>query len=65
VGKSTLFNAVTLCAKPSEVANYPFCTIDPHSALVEVPDKRLDALALAAGSKRVPPFFHFPSERSV
>jgi GTP-binding protein YchF len=44
VGKSTLFNAIT---KSSQAAaeNFPFCTIDPNVGMVEVPDKRLDALA--------------------
>ena len=39
VGKSTLFNAVTKAG--AEVANYPFCTIDPNVGVVEVPDERL------------------------
>lgn len=44
VGKSTLFNAIT---KSSQAAaeNFPFCTIDPNIGMVEVPDKRIDALA--------------------
>lgn len=42
VGKSTLFNALTKSSIPAE--NYPFCTIDPHVAITEVPDKRLDKL---------------------
>jgi hypothetical protein len=43
VGKSTIFNALT--AAGAEVANYPFCTIDPNIGIVPVPDKRLDAIA--------------------
>jgi ribosome-binding ATPase len=44
VGKSTVFNA--LCqAQNAEVANYPFCTIQPNRAIVPVPDTRLDKLA--------------------
>ena len=44
VGKSTVFNA--LCqAQNAEVANYPFCTIQPNRAVVPVPDARLDGLA--------------------
>lgn len=44
VGKSTVFNA--LCqAQQAEVANYPFCTIQPNRAVVPVPDARLDKLA--------------------
>jgi len=42
VGKSTLFNALTKSSVPAE--NYPFCTIDPHLAITEVPDPRLDKL---------------------
>lgn len=43
VGKSTLFNAVT--AAGAQAANYPFCTIEPNSGIVHVPDSRLDDLA--------------------
>ena len=43
VGKSTLFNAIT-STKNAEAANYPFCTIEPNSGIVAVPDKRLDKL---------------------
>lgn len=43
VGKSTLFNAIT-CAG-AQAANYPFCTIEPNTGIVAVPDKRLDVLA--------------------
>lgn len=43
VGKSTLFNAITKAG--AEVANYPFCTIEPNVGMVNVPDKRLDKLA--------------------
>ena len=43
VGKSTLFNAVTRTHK-AEVANYPFCTIEPNVCVVTVPDERLDRL---------------------
>ena len=39
VGKSTLFNALTESNIPAE--NYPFCTIDPHIGIVELPDHRL------------------------
>ena len=44
VGKSTLFNAIT-STKNAEAANYPFCTIEPNSGIVAVPDPRLDKLA--------------------
>ncbi len=43
VGKSTLFNAITNAGAQS--ANYPFCTIEPNVGVVDVRDKRLDALA--------------------
>ncbi|MBI1820107.1 MAG: redox-regulated ATPase YchF [Nitrospirae bacterium] len=42
VGKSTLFNALT--AAKAQVANYPFCTIDPNVGIVPVPDSRLQKL---------------------
>ncbi|MFI5303550.1 MAG: redox-regulated ATPase YchF [Nitrospiria bacterium] len=42
VGKSTLFNALT--AAKAQVANYPFCTIDPNVGIVAVPDARLQRL---------------------
>ncbi len=44
VGKSTTFNALTQ-AQNAEVANYPFCTIEPNKAIVPVPDDRLERLA--------------------
>ncbi len=43
VGKSTIFNALTASSVPAE--NYPFCTIDPHVGIVELPDPRLEKLA--------------------
>ncbi len=43
VGKSTIFNALT--AAGAEVANYPFCTIDPNVGIVRVFDKRLEKIA--------------------
>ena len=44
VGKSTLFNAITGTAN-AQAANYPFCTIEPNTGMVAVPDERLDRLA--------------------
>ena len=44
VGKSTLFNALTK-KQQAAAENYPFCTIEPNTAVVEVEDKRLEALA--------------------
>lgn len=43
VGKSTLFNALTKAG--IEAANFPFCTIEPNTGVVPVPDMRLDALS--------------------
>lgn len=43
VGKSTTFNVLSKLAVPAE--NYPFCTIDPNVARVNIPDKRFDKLA--------------------
>ena len=39
VGKSSIFNALTRSSVPAD--NYPFCTIDPHLGIVELPDVRL------------------------
>lgn len=52
VGKSTLFNAITNTTK-AQMANYPFCTIEPNIGLVEVPDARLDKLAQMANAKKI------------
>ena len=54
VGKSTLFNAVTRTRK-AEAANYPFCTIDPNSGMVTVPDVRLAVLQKIAKTNVVIP----------
>jgi GTP-binding protein YchF len=54
VGKSTLFNALTRTAA-AQAANYPFCTIEPNTGDVAVPEARLDTLAAIAGSKEVIP----------
>ena len=51
VGKSTLFNALTKAG--IEAANFPFCTIEPNTGVVPVPDKRLDALAEIVKPQRV------------
>jgi hypothetical protein len=53
IGKSTLFNAIT--AAGANVANYPFCTIDPNIGVVPVPDKRLDRLMQIYKSPKVVP----------
>ena len=54
VGKSTLFNALTESAA-AEAANYPFCTIEPNTGRVAVPDARLDELARLAKSAQILP----------
>ena len=54
VGKSTLFNALTKTAA-AQAANYPFCTIEPNTGEVAVPDPRLYAIRQVAGSKEVIP----------
>ena len=54
VGKSTLFNALTKTAA-AQAANYPFCTIEPNTGEVAVPDPRLKKIAAAAGSKEIIP----------
>jgi GTP-binding protein YchF len=52
VGKSTLFNALTR-SKGAQVANYPFCTINPNVGIVEVPDPRLYKLAELAKPENI------------
>ena len=56
VGKSTLFNALTASSN-AEAANYPFCTIEPNTGTVSVPDDRLHSLAKNAGSAKIIPAF--------
>jgi len=53
VGKSTLFNALTKAG--IEAANFPFCTIEPNTGVVPVPDPRLDALADIVNPQKVIP----------
>jgi GTP-binding protein YchF len=54
VGKSTLFNALTRTAA-AQAANYPFCTIEPNTGEVAVPDLRLQRLSGIAKSKEIVP----------
>ncbi len=54
VGKSTLFNAVTRTRK-AQAANFPFCTIEPNTGVVIVPDPRLEALAGISKSEKILP----------
>ncbi len=51
VGKSTLFRALT--KKQVDIANYPFCTIQPNTGIVKVPDDRLSALAEFSKSEQI------------
>ncbi|MGE5319384.1 MAG: GTPase, partial [Hyphomicrobiaceae bacterium] len=53
VGKSTLFNALTQAGIAAE--NYPFCTIEPNTGVVEVPDMRLAQLADIIKPQRIVP----------
>ena len=53
VGKSTLFNALTDARIGAE--NFPFCTIEPNSGIVPVPDPRQDKLAAIVNPERVIP----------
>ncbi|ORZ04610.1 GTP-binding protein YchF [Absidia repens] len=51
IGKSSLFNALTNSSVPAE--NYPFCTIDPSEAIVQVPDVRFDWLCETYQPKKI------------
>ncbi|MDA0688083.1 MAG: redox-regulated ATPase YchF, partial [Proteobacteria bacterium] len=53
VGKSTLFNALTKAGIAAE--NFPFCTIEPNSGIVSIPDQRLDKLAEIVKPQKVIP----------
>jgi ribosome-binding ATPase len=53
VGKSTLFNALAKAKAPA--SNYPFCTIDPNTGIVSVPDVRLDKLTEMYKPKKTTP----------
>ena len=57
VGKSTLFKIIT--KNEVNIANYPFCTIDPNVGVIPVPDERLDKLAGLGNPKKV---FHAVSD---
>jgi hypothetical protein len=54
VGKSTLFNALVANAQ-AQAANFPFCTIEPNSGVVAVPDERLQQLAALSSSREIIP----------
>ena len=51
VGKSTLFNALTV-SKKALAENFPFCTIDPNVGIVAVPDNRLNKISLISKSSK-------------
>ncbi len=53
VGKSTLFNSLTAGEIAAE--NYPFCTIEPNTGIVQVPDPRLQALAAIVEPQKILP----------
>lgn len=53
VGKSTTFNALTKAG--AKVENYPFCTIEPNSGVVEVPDERLEQIASMITTQKIIP----------
>jgi len=53
VGKSTLFNALTSAGIQAE--NFPFCTIDPNTGIVSVPDKRLNQLRQIVNPEKTVP----------
>jgi GTP-binding protein YchF len=58
VGKSTIFNALT--SAKAEAANYPFCTIEPNTGVVKVPDPRLtDICKFIPPQKVVPAIMEF------
>ncbi len=54
VGKSTLFNALTQ-TMAAQAANFPFCTIEPNTGRVAVPDPRLEALAAIVKPQKIVP----------
>lgn len=53
VGKSTLFNALTRAGIAA--SNFPFCTIEPNTGIVPVPDPRMDRIAEIAKPQRIVP----------
>jgi GTP-binding protein YchF len=58
VGKSTIFNALTAAGIQAE--NYPFCTIEPNTGVVEVPDARIAVLdEIVDAARRVPATVEF------
>ncbi len=59
VGKSTLFNALTK-SYAAEAANFPFCTIEPNTGIVNVNDDRLEQIRVVVnGAKIIPAHVEF------
>ncbi len=59
VGKSTIFNALTRASNAAS-ANYPFCTIEPNTGKVAVPDTRLNEInSIISSEKIIPAFMEF------
>ena len=59
VGKSTLFNALTK-SYAAEAANFPFCTIEPNTGIVNVNDERLEKIRVVVhGAKTIPATIEF------
>ncbi|MCS7278833.1 MAG: redox-regulated ATPase YchF [Thermodesulfobacteriaceae bacterium] len=56
VGKSTLFN-VLIKKFQAEVANYPFCTIEPNLGIIEIPDERLEVIAKKEKISKIVPSY--------
>ena len=54
VGKSTLFNALTK-SYAAEAGNFPFCTIDPNTGIVNVHDDRLEKLRKTVDGQKIIP----------
>ena len=52
VGKSTLFNALTK-SYAAEAQNFPFCTIEPNTGMVNVRDPRVDTLAQMHNTQKI------------
>ena len=58
VGKSTIFSALTSAS--AEIANYPFCTIEPNVGIVDIADERLQKIGDIVGQKkRIPAVVEF------
>lgn len=53
VGKSLLYN--TLTGGSAEVANYPFCTLEPHVGVIPIADERLQWLGELYRPQRLTP----------